>query len=103
VSASGAQKGSWGAWAGVVAEDFGDVRERWSTAGAGGGGDLKGEAHDPARERASAWGQRLGDWRTRPTRQRGKRGARAKKPAPTAWPHWAASERERARGSGSCR
>jgi hypothetical protein len=38
VSASGAQKGSWGAWAGVVAEDFGDVRERWSTAGAGGGG-----------------------------------------------------------------
>jgi hypothetical protein len=71
--------------------------------GRGGGGELTGEAHDAARERASAWGQRLGDWRTRPTRQRGKRGARAKKPAPTAWPHWAASERERARGSGSCR
>jgi hypothetical protein len=33
--AGGAQKGSWGAWAGVVAEDSGDVRERWSTAGAG--------------------------------------------------------------------
>jgi hypothetical protein len=27
VSAGGAQKGSWGAWAGVVAEDSGDVRE----------------------------------------------------------------------------
>jgi hypothetical protein len=27
VGASEAQKGSWGTWAGVVAEDFGDVRE----------------------------------------------------------------------------
>jgi hypothetical protein len=33
--AGGAQKGSLGAWAGVVAEDSGDVRERWSTTGAG--------------------------------------------------------------------
>jgi hypothetical protein len=42
-------------------------------------------------------GQRLGDWRTEPARQRGKRGMRAKGTNVTAWPHWAASERERER------
>jgi hypothetical protein len=79
-----------------MAEDSSDVREcaRWSTAGAG-RAELTGEAHGAARRRASARGQRLGDWQNGPAKQREKRGARAKKPTPTAWPHWAASERER--------
>jgi hypothetical protein len=44
-------KRSWGAWAGVVAEDSGDVREcaRWSTAGTG-RAELTGEAHGAERE-----------------------------------------------------
>jgi hypothetical protein len=42
-------------------------------------------------------GQRIDDWQNRPAKQREKRGARAKKLAPTASPHWASSERERER------
>jgi hypothetical protein len=61
-------KRSWGVWAGVVAEDSGDRREcaRWSTAGAG-RVEPTGEAHNGEREDGRAG---------------------AKKPAPTAWPHW---------------
>jgi hypothetical protein len=40
-------------------------------------------------------GQRLDDWENRPAKQREKRGARAKKLAPTASPHWVSSKRER--------
>jgi hypothetical protein len=47
------------------------------------------------RERMGAWGNGSAPGRAGPARQRGKRGARAKKPAPTTRPHWAASERER--------
>jgi hypothetical protein len=71
-------------------------RARWSKAGAG-WAELTGEAHSTARGRASARGQRLGDWQNGPAKQREKRCARAKKPAPTTWPHRAASERERER------
>jgi hypothetical protein len=53
----GAQKGSSGAWAGVVAENFGDVREcaRWSTASVG-RAKLTGKAHGAERERGRAHG-----------------------------------------------
>jgi hypothetical protein len=73
------------------------VRARWSTASAG-RAELTGEAHDTHRERereGEGTGQQLSDWRIGPVRQRGKRGARAKGMAPTAWPHWVASERDR--------
>jgi hypothetical protein len=72
---------------------------RWSTAGEG-RAELTGEAHCTERERTGTRGQRLNDWHNGPAKQREKRGARAKKPTPTPWPHWAASERERrVRGS----
>jgi hypothetical protein len=61
------------------------VRACWSTAGAR-RAELTREAHDAEREDGRA-GQRLGDWRTGPARQREKRAARAKKPVSTAWPH----------------
>jgi hypothetical protein len=52
VGASEAQKGSWGAWAGVVAEDSGDVREcaragpRWGAERA----ELTTQAHGAERD-----------------------------------------------------
>jgi hypothetical protein len=79
------------------------VRTRWSTAGAG-RADLTGRVHDAERERGEGCSrQRLNNWRTGPARQRERRSARVKKPAPTGRPHWAASERGRARGRESCR
>jgi hypothetical protein len=72
------------------------VRTCWSTAGAV-RAELIGEAHSAERERTGTRGQRLNDWQNRPAKKRDKRGARAKKLALIAWPHWAASERERER------
>jgi hypothetical protein len=60
-----------------------------------GGADRGGPRHRERKDGRA--GQRLDDWQNGPTKQREKRGAQAKKPAPTAWPHWAASERERER------
>jgi hypothetical protein len=54
--------------------------------GRGVGGADRGGPQRREREDGRA-GQQLGDWRTGPARQREKRGARAKKPAPTTWPH----------------
>jgi hypothetical protein len=56
--AGGAQKGSWGTWAGVVAKNSGDVRTRWSTMGAG-RAELTGKAHSAERERERG---RAGQW-----------------------------------------
>jgi hypothetical protein len=57
-----------------------DVREcaSWSTVGAG-KAELTGGSHSAVRERerANAGGKRLDVWRIGPSRQRGKRGARA--------------------------
>jgi hypothetical protein len=92
--AGGAQKGSWGAWAGVVAEDSGDVCGGRGEGGADRGGPWRSKGES---ERA---GQRLGDWQNGPVKQREKRGARAKITVPTAWPHWAAREREESAGEG---
>jgi hypothetical protein len=50
------------------------------------------------RERTDVRGQRLDDWQDRPARQREKRGARVKKPAPIAWTYWAERVREGAWG-----
>jgi hypothetical protein len=44
-------------------------------------------------EKRGRAGQRLGNWQTGPARQRERRGARVKKPAPIGRPHWVASER----------
>jgi hypothetical protein len=96
--AGGAQKGSWGAWTGVMAENSGDVRE---CARAGprrareGRADWGGPRHREGEGKRT--GQRLGDWRTGPARQRGKRGTRAKGTyADSLAP--LGSERERERG-----
>jgi hypothetical protein len=62
--------------------------------GRGEGGTDRGGPQRSEGESEGA-GQRLNDWQNGPTKQREKRGARAKKLSPTAWPHWAASERER--------
>jgi hypothetical protein len=44
-------------------------------------------------------GQRLDGWRSRPAKQREREGANGRrKLVSIGWPHWAASERERARG-----
>jgi hypothetical protein len=61
-----------------------------------GGGET--DRADPRRRerRKGRVGQRLGDQRSKPTRQR--EGARVKKTAPTGWPQLAESERESARG-----
>jgi hypothetical protein len=76
-----------------VAEDPGDVRARWSAAGAG-RAELTGGPRRKERENGRA-GQRLGIWKSGPARQRMKRGARARKPVPTTRPHWATREREK--------
>jgi hypothetical protein len=62
--------------------------------GEGGEGGTDREGPRRREREKERTGQRLGAWQTGPARQRGKRGARAKKPTPIAWPHWAASERE---------
>jgi hypothetical protein len=74
------------------------VRARWSTAGAG-RAELTGEAHDIEREerRARATARRLAK---RVRKAKREEGVRAKKSAPIAWPHWAASEREREESAG---
>jgi hypothetical protein len=93
----GAQKGSWGAWAGVVAENSSDVRARWSTAGAG-WAELTGEAHSAERERTGARGNSsaTGEPGPRGRERRGERGRRNRhrQLGPT---------RQRARGRGECR
>jgi hypothetical protein len=64
--------------------------------------ELTREAHGAEREREGVCGataRRLANWAHEAERGGG---ARAKKLASTAWPHWAVSERERARGRGSC-
>ena len=73
--AGGAQKGSWGEWAGIVAEDSGDVRADWSTAGVG-RAELTGEAHGTEREdgRAGATTQRLAKWVRKAEREEGRVG-----------------------------
>jgi hypothetical protein len=60
--------------------------------------ELTGRVHSAEREKRGTRGamaQRLAN-RARET-ERERRGMRAKKLASTGWPHWAASERERAR------
>jgi hypothetical protein len=52
-----------------VAEKSGDVRTRRSTTSAE-GAELTGQAHDTEREERGGAGQRLGDWRSGPARQR---------------------------------
>jgi hypothetical protein len=77
-----------------VAEKSGDVRE-CTVAGPRRGRGGSDRAGPRRRERGKGRsGQRLSNWRTRPTRQRERRGARVKKPAPIGRPHSAASERE---------
>jgi hypothetical protein len=79
------------------------VRTRRSTTSAE-GAELTGQAHGAEREEKGCAGQRLGDWRSGPTRQREREGARGgEKRAPTDRPHWAASERGRARARENCR
>jgi hypothetical protein len=82
----GCSKRSWHARAGVVAEDPGDVRARWSTAGAG-KVKLIEEAHGTTRERASARGIGLAPGRAGLQGREG-RGARRRRnqrrhPSPT--------------------
>jgi hypothetical protein len=76
------------------------VRTRRSTASAE-GVELIGQAHGAEREEKGCAGQRLGDWRSGPARQRESAGGR--KRAPTDRPHWVASERGRARAREKCR
>jgi hypothetical protein len=74
VGAGGAQKGSWAAWADVVAEDSGDVRARWSTAGAG-RAKLTGDVYNAMRERERARGataRRLAKWDSKAEREEGR-------------------------------
>jgi hypothetical protein len=70
-------KRSWGAWAGVVAEDSGDVRVRvpWSTTDAG-RAELTGEAHSVEREdgRVGATAGRLAKWARKAEREEGRAG-----------------------------
>jgi hypothetical protein len=98
----GALRRELGACAVVVAEKSDDVREcaLLVHGGRGGGGDLTGRVHDThterERERKGALGattQQLANQ----AREAERRSARVKKLAPTGRPHWAASERGRAR------
>jgi hypothetical protein len=74
---------------------------RRSTTGAG-RTDLTGRVHGAEREERGARGNGSSTGEPGPRgRERGS--ARMKKPAPTGRPHWAASERGRARGRKSCR
>jgi hypothetical protein len=78
------------------------VRTRRSTASAE-GAKLTGRVHDAERGEGGA-GQRLGDWRIGPARQREREEACGRrKLAPTNRPHRAASERGRARARENCR
>jgi hypothetical protein len=78
------------------------VRTRWSTTIAE-GAKLIGQGHGAEREERGARGNGsvTGDPGPRGREKRGAR--RRRKPAPTGWPHWAASERGRARGRERCR
>jgi hypothetical protein len=71
--AGGAQKGSWGAWAFIMAENSGDMREcaRWSTASAG-RAELTGEAHGTERGWASARGHGSASGRAGPQGREGR-------------------------------
>jgi hypothetical protein len=72
------------------------VRPRRSTAGAG-KADLTRQAHDTEREERDARGNGSAAGEPGP-RNREREGANGqRKLAPTGWPHWAASKRERAR------
>jgi hypothetical protein len=77
------------------------VRTHRSTAGAG-RAELTGKVHSAEREERGARGN--GSATGEPgLRGRERKSARAKKLAPTGRPHWAASERGRARAKESCR
>jgi hypothetical protein len=76
-------------------------REIRSTASAG-RADLTGRVHGTEREERGARGNDSATGEPGP-RGRERRGAQAKKLVPIGWPHWAASERGRARGRESCR
>jgi hypothetical protein len=77
------------------------VRTRRSTARAG-KAELTRQAHGVEREKGTRGGNgsALANWahETKRERANGRR-----KLAPTGWPHWAASERGRARASENCR
>jgi hypothetical protein len=78
------------------------VRTRRSMAGAG-KADLTGMVHGAEREERGARGNGSAPGKPGP-RDRERRGTHAAKElAPTGWPHWAASERGRARARENCR
>jgi hypothetical protein len=80
------------------------VRTRRSTAGAR-RTDLTGRVYGAEREKGTrvATAQQLANRAHEAKRERERESAGVKKPAPTGWPHWAASERGRAHGRESCR
>jgi hypothetical protein len=99
VGAGGALRGSWGEWVGVVAKNFGDVREctRAGPRRVRGGWNWQG-GFMAQRERKRAHGCNGSVPGSLGPRHRAGRGARrGKQLAPTGWPQWAESERERER------
>jgi hypothetical protein len=73
------------------------VHTHWSTASVG-RAELTREAHDAERERAGTRGNGSVTGEPGPRGREGRGARRRREPAPTTWPHWEASEREKGAG-----
>jgi hypothetical protein len=94
-----------GAWAGVVAEKSGDMREcglAGPRRGQGPGGGRTDRTGPRCRERKGDARETTQQLANRAREAEREEGARVKKPAPTDRSQWEASERGRARGREGC-